>query len=471
LIENFYNDDVATIVAEKRYGFISGVSTQCLKATIEKKHEISDKIDMVLTNRLVGIPIFLILLYIVFWLTFTIGSYPMDWIDAFFGFLSEKVGSILPEDTIFKSLLIDGVIGGVGSVVIFLPNILILFLALGILEYSGYMARAAFIVDKLMYHIGLHGKSFIPMLIGFGCSVPGIMATRTLESKKERFLTILVLPLMSCGARLPIYILIIQAFFPENYHGAILWGINIFGVILAIVVAKVLKLSIFKGESAPFVMELPPYRIPTFRALLTYVWEKGYLYLKKAGTIILAVSILLWFLSSFPKVTNYSQDYEALISKVESNQLLKDEEKESKISEIENLRSAEEVEKSYMGKIGKTLEPIFKPLGFDWKISTAILGALAAKEVFVAQLGIINSVGEADEESESLIEKIKSDYNPLIGFCILLWGLISAPCIATFAITKKETGSWKYAFYQFFGLTVLAYFITLIAYQIGRIIL
>ncbi len=470
-IEDRYNDTIETIIAEKRYEFIAGACTECVYSNVEKRHDISDKIDAVLTNRILGIPIFLALMYFVFWLTFYLGAIPMDWIDTFFSFLSDKIDSIWQSESVIKSLIKDGIIGGVGSVIIFLPNIMILFFAIGVLEYTGYMARTAFVVDRFMHKIGLHGKSFIPMLIGFGCSVPGIMATRTLESKKERLLTILVLPLMSCGARLPIYLLIIPAFFPEKFHTPLMWLIYMIGIVLALISARILKNILFKGETSAFVMELPPYRIPTVKNIVIYVWEKSYLYLKKAGTIILAISILLWFLSSFPKIDNYSVDYESMIKKVDQNQTFSPEEKERKISEINNLMTAEELKRSYMGKIGTFLEPIFKPLGFDWKITTAILGALAAKEVFVAQLGIINAIGEADEESESLREKIKKQYNPLIGFCIMLWALISAPCIATFAITKKETNSWRWAFYQFFGLTALAYFITLFVYQIGRILI
>ena len=468
-LESKYGESLDVIIAEKRYGFISGACTEAVQVSnVERRHDISDKIDAVLTNRFLGIPIFLMLMYLVFWLTFNLGAIPMDWIDSFFGFLSDKISSIWQGESVLKSLVVDGIIGGVGSVVIFLPNIIILFFAIGLLEYTGYMARAAFVVDKFMHKLGLHGKSFIPMLIGFGCNVPGIMATRTLENKKERLLTILVLPLMSCGARLPIYLLIIPAFFPEKFHTPLMWLIYMIGIVLALVVANILKNFIFKGETSAFVMELPPYRIPTLKNITIYVWEKSYLYLKKAGTIILAVSILLWFLSSFPKIDKYSVDYDSKIKQIELSKSISEDEKKQKISEIENLKISEELKRSYMGRIGTFLEPIFKPLGFDWKITTAILGALAAKEVFVAQLGIINAVGESDEESESLREKLKKQYNPLIGFCILLWALISAPCIATFAITKQETNSWRWAFYQFFGLTALAYIVTLFTYQIGR---
>ncbi len=471
-IESIFGEDTTTIMADARYGLISGITNECVRRVdVEKRRRVSDRIDFILTHRFLGIPIFLALMYLVFWFTFKIGSVPMEWIDNFFRFLTENINHFWIGKSYLKSLLLDGIIGGVGAVLVFLPNIMFLFFAIGVLEYSGYMARAAFIIDRVMHRIGLHGKSFIPMLIGFGCNVPGIMATRTLESKRERLLTILVLPLMSCGARLPIYLLIIPAFFPKKLHTPMLWLIYLIGVILAIISAKVLKHLLFKGETSPFVMELPPYRIPTLKSLVLYVWEKSFLYLKKAGTIILAASIVLWFLSTFPKPQKYSMDYNLAIEKIKLNASLSDKEKERLIIDLENRKIAEEVEKSYMGRIGKFVEPLFSPLGFDWKITTAILGALSAKEVFVSQLGIVNRVGEATEESESLRDRLKKQYDPLVGFCIMLWALVSAPCIATFAITKQETGSWKWAVAQFFGLTLMAYILVLITYQIGRAIL
>ncbi len=469
-ITEIYGDDPSAVIAERRYGFISGAVTQAVQYNVEKRHDMSDKIDKVLTNRLFGIPIFFLMMYLTFWFTFTVGEAPMGWIENFFSFIGNTINNIWPADNLLKSLVVDGIIGGVGAVIVFLPNIILLFLAIGILEYSGYMSRAAFVIDKIMHKVGLHGKSFIPMLIGFGCNVPGIMATKTLGNTRERFLTIMVLPLMSCGARLPIYLLIIPIFFPESMHAPILWSIYFIGIILALVIAKILKTIFFKGESSPFVMELPPYRVPTLKSILFYIWDKSYMYIRKAGTIILAVSIILWFLSAFPRTTEYSMDYSKAISELQTNDQFSEVAKQRKISELENSRAYEETKNSYMGKIGETLEPVFAPLGFDWKITTAILGALAAKEVFVSQLGIINKVGDVSEDSESLRSKIRQQYSPLIGFCIMLWALISAPCIATFAITKQETGSWKFAAYQFFGLTALAYVITLFVYQIGRLI-
>jgi len=569
-----YSDPPEIIIAEARYGIISGAASEAVTHSVEKRHDFSDEIDKIFINPFFGLPIFLILMYIVFWTTFTVGNPFVTWLETFFEWLGLNISALFPEgsNSPLESLLVDGIIGGVGGVVTFLPNILLLFIAIAFLEDSGYMARAAFIMDRLMHKIGLHGKSFIPMLIGFGCSIPAIMGTRILENKRDRFVTIMVIPLMSCGARLAIYSLIIPAFFPRHLQGPMLWLIYLIGIGLAILLTKILRSTVFKGESTPFVMELPPYRIPTLQALGIHSWERGSMYLRKAGTIILAISILLWVATSYPKVHEYSEDYYSLLESqrttyessimelntdlglaadydgilaaldnslaneefipgttgnetsdsfiqlvfgiqeinAEFDQAVSDQELEEGTpdyilvknefrnridliekdnpdiypsaeryidsilppyiegsEEIEFSIGEEDLENSAMGRISKTIEPVFLPLGFDWKIVTATLGALAAKEVFVAQLGIVYSMGEADEKSDTLREKLQDNYNPLIGFCIMLFSLISAPCIATLAITRAETKSWGLAFLQFFGLTGLAWFITVIVYQIG----
>ncbi|MHC4145526.1 MAG: ferrous iron transport protein B [Planctomycetota bacterium] len=346
-----------------------------------------------------------------------------------------------------KSLLIDGVIGGVGGVLAFLPNILLLFLAIAFLEDTGYMARAAFVMDQIMHKIGLHGKSFIPMLIGFGCSVPAIMTTRILEERRNRITTIMVIPLMSCGARLTIYALLIPAFFSEQWRGPMLWLIYLIGIILAVISAKVLRLTLFKGETTPFVMELPPYRMPTLKAVAIHMWQRGWMYLRKAGTIILALSIILWVAMSFP-----SPDARSLQG--------------LNPDEVHRIR----LEHSVVGRIGRAIEPALKPLGFDWKIGTALIGATAAKEVFVSQLAIVYAVGSKDEGSHTLREKLQANYTPLTGFCVMLFCLIYAPCVATVAMTRNETSSWRWALFQFFALTALAYALTLIVYQLGTLI-
>jgi len=392
----------------------------------------------------------------------------MGWLEHFFGWAGRTIAGFWPvgSENWLKSLLVDGVIGGVGGVTVFLPNILLLFLSISALEDSGYMARAAFIMDRIMHKIGLHGKSFIPMLIGFGCSVPAIMGTRILENRRSRFTTIMVMPLMSCGARLTIYALIIPAFFAESWRGPMLWLIYLIGIVLAVICAKILRLTLFKGETTPFVMELPPYRMPTLKSVCIHMWQRGWMYLRKAGTIILAISIILWAAGSYPKP---SQESLASLNSEQAQQ--------------------KKLEHSVIGRIGQAIEPALKPIGFDWKIGTALIGATAAKEVFVSQLAIVyaplssvqppilssteDSGGEASdvgESSQTLREKLQANYTPLTGFCIMLFCLISTPCVATVAMTKQETHSWGWAVFQFFGLTALAYVVTFIVYQLGSFI-
>jgi len=584
-IEKMFGDHPEIIIADRRYGFISGACQEAVRSTVEARHTMSDRIDAVVTNRVLGLPIFLGLMYLVFHLTFTLGEAPMGWIESFFGWLGKVVSGWWPEgsQSALRSLLVDGIIGGVGGVLVFLPNILLLFLAIAILEDSGYMARAAFIMDRLMHKIGLHGKSFISLLLGFGCTIPAIMSTRTLENRRDRLVTMLVAPLMSCGARLPIYALIIPAFFPRKLHAPMLWGIYLIGIALAVLSAKLLRSVLFKGENAPFVMELPPYRMPTLRSVLIHMWERCWLYLKKAGTIILGVSVLLWAMTSYPKKGDFGRDYEfevvrlkaeyvaraaelnavlglahgskALVNFVEADlesgdrgpgrgageqqsnggpsaiakfmevlelverarAVFKDAVEEGELedgspgyvalererdaalarareidpqayeavikyldevkvpfvqkrSEIERARQAEGLAYSIAGRIGHVLEPVLRPMGFDWRIGTALIGAFAAKEVFVAQMGIVYSVGEADEGSEALRSRLRRNYSPLVAFCIMLFCLVSSPCVATVAVTKQESGSWKWAFLQFGGLTVLAYVLTAMVYQVGRIV-
>jgi len=471
-IEKILGEHPETAIAGARYGFISGACQEAVRSTIEIRHTISDRIDSIVTNRVLGIPVFLGLMYLVFQLTFTLGDPPMGWIEGFLGWLGGVVVGWWPEgsESLLKSLLVDGIIGGVGGVIVFLPNILLLFLAIAILEDSGYMARAAFIMDRLMHKIGLHGKSFIPMLIGFGCSVPAIMATRTLENRRDRLATMLVTPLMSCGARLPIYALIIPAFFPQVWHAPMLWIIYMIGIALAVLSAKLLRGTILKGESVPFVMELPPYRMPTLKGVLIHMWERGWLYLMKAGTIILGISILLWAMTTFPGLPDdETARFEGARQVVQAGNMGGDE-KVEQLASIDNEEAEAALRSSIAGRIGHAMEPLLKPMGFDWRIGTALIGAFAAKEVFVAQMGIVYSVGEADEESETLRDKLKNTYSPLVGFCIMLFCLISAPCMATIAVTKRESNSWRWALFQLGGLTLLAYVMTVFVFQVGSLL-
>ena len=449
-LRDIFGDEPEIVMADRRYGFISGACQETIRNSVERRHDVSDTIDAVVTNRVLGLPIFLTLMYIVFFLTFRVGQVPMDWLERFFGWSGATISTHWPEGQLvwLRSLIVDGIIGGVGGVLVFLPNILLLFLAIALLEDSGYMARAAFIMDRIMHRIGLHGKSFIPMLIGFGCSVPAIMGTRILENRHSRLTTIMVIPLMSCGARLTIYALLIPAFFPVAWRGPVLWIVYVIGIVLGIVCAKVLRMTLLRGETTDFVMELPPYRMPTSKAVLLHTWYRGWMYLRKAGTIILAASIVLWAAANFPRP---SDETLAGLDDEEAQQV--------------SLRY------SLVGRLGQAVEPVIRPLGFDWRIGTALIGAIPAKELFVSQMSIIYAVADEDGSTEGLQDKLRASYTPLVGFCVLLFCLISAPCVATVAMTRQEAGSWRWAIFQYAGLTALAYVVTLIVYQAGRVLL
>ncbi|MHC4290983.1 MAG: ferrous iron transport protein B [Planctomycetota bacterium] len=449
-LKEIFGDNADILIAGHRYGFISGACQETIKDTVQVRHDTSDMIDRVLTNRYLGLPIFAVLMFTVFYLTFTIGEYPMLGLEHLFSWLSGMIQNVWPENSMLwlRSLIVDGVIGGVGGVVIFLPNILLLFLGIAFLEDTGYMARAAFVMDRIMHKIGLHGKSFIPMLIGFGCSIPAIMATRILENRRNRLATMLVIPLMSCGARIAIYTLFVAAFFPSHLKAPMMSLIYFIGIVLAIACIQILRKTLLKGETIPFVMELPPYRMPTLKGLTIHMWDRAWMYVKKAGTVILMISIIMWAAVSFPKPS---------------------------ADELAGLDAPQQrsvaLQKSVSGQIGRAIEPVLKPLGFDWKIGTALIGASVAKEVFVSQLSIIYSLGDSEDSVEALQEHLQQDYTPLQGFCVMLFCLITAPCIATVVITRKESGAWKWAALQYFGLTVLAYIITLAVYQTGRLFL
>jgi len=574
-LKDIFKDDPEIVIAGRRYGFISGACQEAVRSTVESRHNMSDHIDAVVTNRVAGMPIFLLMMYLTFKLTFVLGEAPMGWIEGLFERLAHLIGLCWPKgsESAVKSLIVDGVIGGVGGVIVFLPNILLLFLAIAILEDSGYMARAAFVMDELMHKIGLHGKSFIPMLIGFGCSVPAIMATRTLENRRDRMTTMLVIPLMSCGARLTIYALFIPAFFAPEWRATVLWVIYLIGIVLAVLGAKLLRATLFRGETTPLVMELPPYRVPTVKGALIHMWERGWLYLHKAGTIILVVSLVLWALTSYPKKTVYDRDYKAQAAAARQgyldvmtqlntdlglpadSQLLRraaqaelDMRAEQRpyhrhqrgfaearkrcdaaidelekhpggdrlaafrrardivdagdaqalsdlqaadpalyaavaryqadverpfaqaMQKIDQQKRAEELAYSVAGRIGHAMEPLLRPMGFDWRIGTALIGAFGAKEVFVAQMGIVFAVGEANGESEALRSQLRRNYTPLVAFCIMLFSLVSMPCMATIAVTKQESNSWGWALFQLTALTTVAYVLTVIVYQLGMLL-
>ena len=445
-------DGDATLHVMSRYhGFVDGlVRAVTLRRPREDARALSDLADTILVNRVLGLPVFLAVMYLTFWLTFTVGAIPMGWLESLFGALGAAVSGLWPAGTTspLRSLLVDGIIGGVGGVIVFLPNIVLLFLCLALLEDTGYMSRAAFIMDGIMHRFGLHGRSFIPLMSGFGCSIPGIMATRTLEHEHDRLTTMMVLPLMSCGARLPIWMLLVPAFFPESLRAPALWGIYVFGVVLALVLARLLRRTVLKGEEAPFVMELPPYRLPTVRAVANRMAQRSWIYLRKAGTVILAISVLMWAATSYPKLD---------------------------VSELEGMSEGQQqsakLRHSAAGRVGRAMEPVLAPLGFDWRIGTALIGAFAAKEVFVAQMGIVYAMGETDETSESLRGALARDYSPLTGVSLILFLLIATPCMATLAVTRRESGSWRWALLQFGGLTLVAYLLSLTVYQVGSLFL
>jgi len=477
------NDDPETLIADRRYGFISGLIREVFTRPDYSRRTVSDKVDEVVANRVLGFPIFLFFMWLTFQLTFRLGAAPVSWIESFFEWC-QGVLSAIPGDTMIESLLVDGIIGGVGGVVVFLPVIVLLFLAIAFLEDSGYMARAAFIMDRVMHYIGLHGKSFIPMLIGFGCSVPAIMATRTLENRKDRIITILIIPLMSCGARLPVYVLLAGAFFPASAAGHVIFSMYVIGIVLAIIAAKVFTSLLFPGESSPFVMELPPYRLPTTKSILILMWERAWLYLKKAGTVILAIAVLIWFLMAFPQSYPGRGELESRLKTVEAQleyaPFVKAqgeqvnvgvEELEIQVHEIRNQMATRKLENSLAGRLGRTIEPVFKPLGFDWRSSIALFAGLAAKEVVVSTLGTVYSIGDADEESQSLRRALQKDpaFNPLKAYVLMLFVLLSVPCMATLAVIRRETNSWRWPLFSAGYHFALAWTVCFIVYQLGRL--
>jgi len=467
-LKSIFNDEPDAIIADRRYGFISGACSEAVSRNYETRHTSSDRIDKVLVNRVLGLPIFLGLMWLVFRFTFKASEPLMSWVEVAQESLGNMFGGLLPDGSAIQSLIVDGIIGGVGSVLVFVPIIFLLFLAMAVLEDSGYMARAAFIMDRLMHKIGLHGRSFIPMLLGFGCNLPAIMATRTIEDRKDRLVTILVNPFISCGARLPVYTLFIGAFFAERIAGNVLFSLYILGMIVAIVMAKIFRRFLFKGPASPFVMELPPYRIPTVKGLFIHMWERGVVYLKKAGTVIFVGCVLIWFLSNFPWQPRYSKNYNALIEQAQENEGL--------VSKLENEKAFEKMEKSYAGRLGRIISPVFRPLGFDdWKTSVGLIGGFIAKEVVVGTLGTLHSVGEADEESKTLRQALQNQkrsdgsgmYNPLVAYSFMVFVLLYMPCVAVIAVIKRETNSWRWPIFTVVYTTAVAWMVAFVIYQCG----
>ncbi|MCL6447072.1 MAG: ferrous iron transport protein B [Armatimonadetes bacterium] len=429
-------EEAENLFAERRYGFIGGIVKQTVsrKKTVEQRLSLSDRIDRVVTNRFLGLPIFLLAMWAVFQFTFKLGDPLVGWIESFFAWLGGVTEGALgaagaPEWTV--SLAVDGIIGGVGSVLVFIPLIFLLFLAISFLEDSGYMARAAYIMDRFMHALGLHGKSFLPMLIGFGCNVPAIMATRTLENRQDRLITILINPLMSCAARLPVYVLFAGAFFSAR-QGWVIFSLYLLGIVLAVVMGKLFKTFLFKGESAPFVMELPPYRLPTLKGTLIHVWERGSAFIRKAGTIIFGVVVLIWVLSVLPWGVEYA------------------------------------ARESLIGRLGSALAPVFVPAGFGtWEAAAALIFGLLAKEVVVGTLGVIYGVGE---EGEGLAQIIGQQWTPLSAYAFMAMCLIYIPCAATIGAIKRETNSWKWTAFAIGYSLALGWVVAVLIYQGGRLL-
>lgn len=446
ILQGDLEEDCETLMMDAKYGFIRGALQEAGYLTGKKQdtYAVTHLLDFVVTHKVWGFPIFILILYAMFQVTFTLGQYPMDWIDAGVAWLGDFVSGVMPEGPL-RDMLVDGCIGGVGSVIIFLPQILILYAFISFMEDSGYMSRAAFIMDRLMHTMGLHGKSFIPLIMGFGCNVPAVMATRTIESRRSRLLTMLVLPMMSCSARLPIYIMIIGTFFAVEYRSTIMISLYVIGIVLAIILSRLFSRYLITGEDTPFVMELPPYRFPTAKAMFRHTWEKGKQYLKKMGGIILVASVIVWALGYFPH--------------------------------NEELSTREQQEQSYIGRIGKAIEPVFRAQGFDWKLDVGLIAGVGAKEIVASTMGVLyaddDSFAEDDAYSddiskyERLRHQMEADgITPLVAFCFLLFVLIYFPCIATIAAIKNESGSWKWALFTAVYTTALAWVVSAAVYQI-----
>lgn len=425
-------------LSEARLAFINGAIRETVIFPEEEPESITEKIDNILLHKYLGLPIFLLIMYLIFQLTFRLGEYPVEWIAGLFQSLTGWLNGIIPA-SMFKSILLDGIIAGVGGVLSFLPNIIILFLSISTLEATGYMARVAFVVDKLMHKVGLHGKSFIPMISGFGCSVPAIMAARTLRNRGDRLTTMMVIPFFSCGAKLPVYTVIISAFFSPSAAGNVLFAVYLFGIFIALISAKLLRKAAFHEESEPFVMELPPYRRPSAYSMAKQTWFRAWMYIKKAGTVILLASVIIWFAGSYPKNTEVTHKYQQL-RQVEN----------ADIESLNRLERSEQLPYSVIGRIGKSLEPISKPLGFDWRLNIALVNGLAAKEIVVSTMGTIYAIGETGEESQTLAESLRNDpdYSQAVGLSFMIFVLLYVPCIATVAVFLQESRSklWTIAF-------------------------
>ena len=452
------SDDIKECFAEEYASFNRGIIAEVLKQEKrEEKKTLTQKIDGVLIHPVFGIPIFLFFMWSLFQLTFEIGSIPMDWIDGFFGWLGETIGATIANDDV-RSLVVDGILAGVGAVVLFVPNIMILFLGIALLESTGYMSRVAFLLDGFFHKFGLHGQSFIPLVTGFGCSIPAYMSARILKNDRDRLLTLFIIGFMSCGAKLPVYVLFAGAFFSADMAGNVLFGIYIIGAFMGLIAAKVLKLTVFKGANEPFVMEMPKYRLPSAKLVWHTVMTKTMMYLKKAGTFIAAASMLIWFLSNYPKNIELEMIYNNKIENAQS---------EKEKNTLINALGVAHLEQSYLGTIGKFSEPLFAPLGFDWRMSVALQTGLAAKEVVVSTLGVLYALGsDVDEENKSLINAISKNISFASAMAFIVVIMIYLPCLAASIVFTREAGGIKYFFYLLGFTSIVAYALAYLTYNI-----
>jgi ferrous iron transport protein B len=478
-IGSLFREETDTLITDARYGFIAGALKETMKRSgADPGFTRSQRIDRFLTHKYFGLPIFLAFLWLMFHATFTLGNYPMHWIEQGVDLLGEFIYANMAEGFL-RDMLVDGVIGGVGGVIVFLPNILILFFFISLMEDTGYMARTAFIMDKVMHLFGLHGKSFIPLIMGFGCNVPAIMATRTLEDRRDRLLTMLIIPFMSCSARLPVYVLVAGAVFPEK-AGNVIFMLYMVGVIFSMLMSILFKKTLFRNKEAPFVMELPVYRYPGIRVILRHMWNKGAHYLKKMGGVILVASLVIWALGYFPRNVEYSKNYKLLISLEEQKGT---EQSASEVLLLLQQMEAERQQNSYIGRLGMVLEPLIRPLGFDWKMGISLVTGFAAKEIVVSTMGVLYHADPGSEEgTASLQERIRAQvysegpkagtkiFTPLAGISFLLFVLFYLPCVAVIATVGRESGSWKWAAFVLFYTTAIAWTASFIVYQLGSLL-
>lgn len=467
-IKKKLGEDPAAAIASEKYGFIQGALAETMSGSLKHEEKATKIIDTFVTNKLFGFPIFLAVMFVMFWATFKLGSYPMEWIEDLVSWISTLLSKTLPEGPL-KDLLLDGIIGGVGGVIVFLPNILILYAFISFMEDSGYMARVAFIMDKLMHKMGLHGKSFIPLVMGFGCNVPAIMSTRIIESRSSRIITILINPFISCSARIPIYVLLVGAFFP-HLGGVVFFCLYLLGIIVAVITAKLLRKFLFHEDETPFVMELPPYRLPTAKSVVRNMWSKAQQYLRKMGGLILVASIIIWALSYFPQVKSADVPEEFVATALVEHNLDASSEPDPQI--MEQITTEYQQQNSILGRIGQFCQPVLEPMNFDWKVTVSLLAGATAKEVVVSTLGVLY-VG--DDDAAAISERLKTP-SPITGqppftaakaIAFLVFVLLYCPCIASITAIARETGSWKYALFSILYNTGVAWIFSFLTYRIA----